>query len=85
MIARIMIISVVMFIERICSSSGSERPAKIDRDVYVPGKVASQQRWKDIANVYNYLWGFLTWSYRFSLLTYCTMVLPEFSSGAPKK
>ena len=32
---------------------------------------ASRQGWKDIANVYNYLWGFLTWSYKsFTLLLY---------------
>ena len=30
----------------------------------MPGMVASQHGWKDIANVYDYLWGFLTWSYR---------------------
>ena len=39
----------------------------------MPGKVASQNRRKDIANVYDYLWGFLAWSYKFSILPYCTM------------
>jgi hypothetical protein len=77
MIARIMITSVVMFIERTYSLSASERPVKTYQDAYEPGKVASQHSWKDIAHVYNYLWGFPTWCYRFSLLTYCTMVLRE--------
>jgi len=48
----------------------------------VPGKVASQHGWKNIADVYDYLWGFLTWSYGFSLLTYCTMVLRELLGSA---
>jgi hypothetical protein len=29
------------------------------RESKMPGKAASQNGWKDIANVYDYLWGFL--------------------------
>jgi hypothetical protein len=63
----------------ICSLYEVDRRIKIKtcRDSYVPGKVVHQYGWKDIANVYDYLWGFLTWSYKFSLLAYCTMVLQE--------
>ena len=51
----------------------------------MPGKVASRSWCKDIVDVYNFLWGFLTWSYKFSIHPYCTMNTQYFTqnSGFP--
>jgi len=43
-------------------------PSPEDRRVKNAQTVASQNWRKGIAYVYNYVWGFLTWPYRFSIL-----------------
>jgi hypothetical protein len=75
MIARIIMISVVMFIERVCSLSVPGCRVKMRRGLQIPRTFAIQHGWKDMADVYDYLWGFLTWYYKYS---YCTMVLRLF-------
>jgi hypothetical protein len=67
-------ISVVMFIDRIGSRSTFDYRAKFTGTHKYPA--VRQPSWmENIANVYDYLWGFLTWSYKFSILSYCTMAL----------